>query len=245
MKKEIVLTVLVTITSFSIVASAFGLNDPEVIAKYGVTPRIDGEFGISEWTDASTVYVEPEAILYFKQDGSNLYVGFNVSDEKSSSDDYAAFLFDVEYNKGSVLGDDDLFFWVNREGTVKEYAGIEGSSSWTETSVSGWAAAIYNASNFWQGELNISYTKIQVEAGVEKTLGIGFGTVDMPTSAFVWPPSLDMGNPSTWGNIASTGYDWIPEFPSLLILPLFMTLILLAATAYRRKHKASPVSWSS
>jgi hypothetical protein len=31
-------------------------------------------------------------------------------------------------------------------------------------------------------------------------------------------------------------YEVIPEFPSLLILPLFMIATLLAVTVYRRKH---------
>jgi len=35
--------------------------------------------------------------------------------------------------------------------------------------------------------------------------------------------------------------DVIPEFPSLLLLPLFMMVILLAAIAFRRKQKVRPV----
>lgn len=37
----------------------------------------------------------------------------------------------------------------------------------------------------------------------------------------------------------------VPEFPSLIILPLFMILALLLAVAYRSKHKARPVLQSS
>lgn len=58
------------------------------------------------------------------------------------------------------------------------------------------------------------------------------GVVDLPTNATIRAHCIIDGySLSLYGPIL------VPEFPSMLILPLFMIAALLAVVVYRRKHK--------
>jgi len=50
-----------------------------IVAVYGSTPTIGGAINIHEWSDAASVSINETEVL-IKQDGVNLYIGFNVSD---------------------------------------------------------------------------------------------------------------------------------------------------------------------
>jgi hypothetical protein len=52
---------------------------------------------------------------------------------------------------------------------------------------------------------------------------------------YYWPSPTSAYSPSAWGDITSTGYDWIPEFCSLAIVPLLMITTLLTFTVHKRK----------
>ncbi len=77
-------------------------------------------------------------------------------------------------------------------------------------------------------------------AGVAKTIGAAFLATSFHYGVYgtdVWPTNNSeiITTPSNWGDLISTGYNWIPEFPSLIILPLFMTATLLGVVIYKRK----------
>jgi len=169
----------------------------------------------------------------------NLYIGFNVSDAPFN-EEAVGFYIDVDHDGGLTLQPDDITMGIHRNGTLFE-GNITGGT-WTPTNVSGWTASFHSTLDMWQAEFNIPYSKIDVIAGVEKTIGVAFLSNCRSLSAypFTWPPEYIediQNNPSKWGDITSTGYNWIPEFPSFLILPLFMIATLLAVTIYRRKSK--------
>jgi hypothetical protein len=92
----------------------------------------------------------------------------------------------------------------------------------------------------WQVEFNITYSKIKVVAGLEKSIGAFFMSSYWGTTHYYWPPAIGYGNygvPSEWGAITSTGYDWIPEFPPFLVLPLFIIAALLAVIIHRTRQQ--------
>jgi len=67
----------------------------------------------------------------------------------------------------------------------------------------------------WQLENNITYSKLDVTAGTNKTLGIIFLNMDKDVAVgwYVWPSTASISKPSTWGDMTPNGYDWILEFP--------------------------------
>ena len=219
-----------------------GQPNYEIVAAYGSTPTVNGSISVGEWNDAASVSFNNTEV-FVKQDGVNLYIAFNVSDATLNWDEYVGVLFDVNHDDGITYRQDDIALAVHRNGTLVE--GQLGNE--TYVNATGWTASVYLNSKVWQAEFNITYSKINVTAGVEKTLGVVFIVEDFPEPPeefpyyfYTWPQNLMVGgppdNPSKWGDMTSTGYNWIPEFPSLIILPLFMIATLLAVTIYRRKH---------
>jgi hypothetical protein len=140
-----------------------------------------------------------------------------------------------------MLQSDDVGLVVYRNGTLLEANVIGGT--WTITDVSGWTALVNSTSDMWQAEFNITYSKISVIAGVEKTIGAIFacyrGLEDSSPEVFSWPPGYTeiYANPSMWGAITSTGYNWIPESQSWIILPAL--LVIGTLTTLLRKRKTS------
>ena len=133
---------------------------------------------------------------------------------------------------------DDIVLGCFRNGT-----NVEGHlGNRTSANATGWVARVHLDSEVWQVEFNITYSRIDVTAGVEKTLGFMFYRLDINGTSkdfYTYPPNLMVwgppDNPSKWGDMVSTGYDWIPEFPSLIILSLFMIATLLAVIVHRKK----------
>ena len=168
---------------------------------------------------------------YVKQDGKNLYVGLNITDIRNGG---IAFFIDVNHDGGSTPQMDDILFVVFRNGTPFEMIDELDLSS----SISGWSVAVQNLTDRWMAEYNVTYTKIEVTAGEEKTLGIifeSFGLLETPFIYF-WPPitAMEANSPSNWGDLTS-GVNWIPEFSSAIILPLLMVLTMLGIVFAKRR----------
>jgi len=233
-RKLVSIFVLVICLSFTVFA-ARARNGYEIVAVSGLTPTVDGQVNVAEWNDASIGLLDNSTTFYVKQDGENLYVGVNVTDFTDLEEDGIAIYIDVQNNRSASLQTDDIMVEAYRDGTIREVnvtAGI-----WTFTSVSGWTAQVYNTSNLYQVEFNITYAKIDVVAGIEKTIGAAFERSNDGMSFSAWPSTgFNRTSPATWGYITSTGYNWIPEFPSFLIMPLSMIATLLAIIVYRSKQ---------
>ncbi|MGD8566399.1 MAG: hypothetical protein PVF96_08635 [Candidatus Bathyarchaeota archaeon] len=199
----------------------------------GSTPQIDGFLTDGEWSDATSVSFN-DTKVYVKQDGVNFYVGFNVSDALIHEDDFIALYLDVIHDESKTLQPDDLTMGIYRNRTLFEREVISGS--WIPSAISSWTASSQLDLIRWQAEFNITYSKIDVTAGVNKTIGVIFlntKRVGAQPHLFTWPhgqiDDLD-ANPSLWGDITSTGYNWVPEFSpifSLLLIILGTELILL------------------
>jgi len=212
-----------------------------VVAVYGTTPTIDGTIGTfsGEWDDASTVTFTVTdggtCTVYVKQDGSHLYVAFDIPDTTIySSDDAGWVCLDVNHNGGD-MDTDDLWFEVLRDGTTGEYywTGID----WASRIPDGWTAACTSTSAGFQIEYSISYSKIGVIAGVpDRTLGVMFETIDYGSSTYSWPPPPSYDDyPETWADLTSPSpWFWIPEIPSSLVA---IALILAAVIAYPHMRK--------
>ncbi|MGD0494630.1 MAG: hypothetical protein ABSB28_01155 [Candidatus Bathyarchaeia archaeon] len=205
----------------------------QIDAVHGSAPTIDGIINVGEWSDASVTSISNQTTVFVKQDGTSLYVAFNISDASVSLGyDGAAIYLDLENNGGPSVKSDDYMFATYRNGGLNEIHFPDGVTPPT----GGWNALVSSTNTGWQAEFNITYSRLNVTAGVLKTIGIALESVDYPNLHY-WPPEASYLpiNPSSWGNLIST-QDWIPEFTSIIILPLFMIATLLAIIIYRRKH---------
>jgi hypothetical protein len=201
--------VFTAILCISFVVIRSEAHDPnyEITAVYGSTPTIDGAIDTLEWSDSASVSFNKTEVLV-KQDGLNLYVGFNMSYAPTDLKYDAVYIFlDLEDNGGSEPQPDDIGLIVYNNGTLLE----ANLTEMTPQEVTGWSAATQSYPTAWQVEFNITYSKINVEAGQEKSIGAFFMSTSFATTHYYWPPTLDyLDNavPSEWGAITSTGYDW-------------------------------------
>jgi len=207
-------------------------NTDEIVAKPGSTPTINGSIGATEWEDADYVSFN-ETTVYVQQDGENLYIGFNISDATLDPMfvDLASVFIDVNDDGNATLQPDDIGITVFRDETLSEANVTDGTWNFMNVSVSGWTAKVHDAGDVWQVEISISYSKIGVTAGVPKTIGAAFAAwnADVGGNPSTWPPTLVETNPATWGDITSNEYNWVPEFSSLLFLPLLIAVASFAA----------------
>jgi hypothetical protein len=230
MNRKLLLT-FALLFSFALIAVKVEAYDPayQINVFFGSTPVIDGTINAAEWRDAAPGGFN-NTLAYIKQDGRSLYVAFTVLDDTvDPSKDEVSVAIDKNNDGGTSLNSDDVQFVVFRNGTKAE------ADAGNSVHPSGWEAAATSASDLWQAELNITFSKIGITARQVKTLGVLFSYDDEPNSCY-WP-SLSASEalaPSNWGNLTSS---WIPEFPLFLILPLFMTATLIAFIVYRRKQK--------
>lgn len=220
----------------------FGPHPPPLGAVFGSTPSVDGSIGNSEWSDADSRSFN-QTDVFVKQDGRNLYIALNVTDAPLMhvEEDCAQILLDVDFDGGLTLQPDDVGLAVLRNGTLIE--GNVTGGAWTFVNVVGWTAAVSSTSDMWQVEFNVTYSKIDVFAGVYKDIGVSIGCAYYPEEGsptwVCWPPNTysDMTfNPSSWGAITSVGYNWIPEFTQFLVLPTLMIGTMLAVVVYKRKR---------
>jgi hypothetical protein len=209
------------------------------IAKSGNAPTIDGSIGVGEWSDASALSSNDTQVLV-KQDGTNLYIGFSTSGINPQDDLACGMFLDPNHDKGYELRSDDIVLDVFSNGTMWE-GHVSGSDWGDPQNATGWTAKSSTILGIWQAEFNISYSKINVMAGVEKTLGALFvsGKVYDPLPSAVWPPGYDWHSqretPEQWGELSSGGYYWIPEFPAFQILLILMLVTFLVGVALKKK----------
>jgi len=183
-----------------------------MIAVYGSTPTIDGSIEDGEWGDASTATVSvtggANCTVYAKQDSVNLYIGFSIPDVTYNGTDCCIIIFDANNDGGASLQVDDMWLAVSRIGAKGEYNVTAGG--WFPTTVSGWAVQASSASSGWQCEYNVTYFKVDVTAGTNKTLGVMFLIVDKDVEMgwYVWPSTASILKPMTWGDMTSDEYNW-------------------------------------
>lgn len=229
----ILVTVLLLASSLAILVQAHPNHD--IVAVAGSTPTIDGVIRSGEWIDASNATFN-ETTVFVKQDGVNLYIAFNVRDNTDSEYDECGIAIDVDHDRNATLQIDDIWFTVTRNGTIYE---LNETTGWTTPhfQVSGWTADANSTGNLWQSEFNIGYSKLNITAGTDKTIGVFFVSLDMQVGPSSWPPyPADPYHPNTWGNITSNGYNWIPEFSNIIYIILFLASPFICLLIKRRKR---------
>ena len=229
-----------------IVTGVSGNPANDIVAKPGLAPTIDGVIGSAEWTAASNVTFNQNTV-YVMQNGLDLFVAFNISDNTENNQDTCHIYFDLEHDGSSDLQADDLELVVERDGNLTElkttYLSPPDKYVWTIATVSGWTAEVNSSSTLWQAEYNITYSKINVTAGSTKILGVGFQSYDVASStAYTWPldDPLFGFKPNIWGNMTPNDFNWIPEFsnPLIQIMAFIVTLpILFYVKAHNKIHK--------
>lgn len=242
MSKKVSCTVLLAAFSL-IIGGVVGVDGYEIVAVGGSTPTIDGTVDTSEWSDAVSVQLNHTFVLV-KQDGNNLYVGFRMA-YPMVSEPNATIIFDVDHDGAKLLQPDDLKIWIFRNGTLGEANVVDWQ--WSPTTVRGWNAEIRTYEFSWDAEFNITYSKVDVVSGMEKTMGAGFLATSFHYGEYKtdsWPSNISMivTNPSALGNLTSTGYDWIPELPAIIILPALMLATSIATLAYKKKSMSDQLN---
>ncbi|MDH5449389.1 MAG: hypothetical protein OEX77_00625 [Candidatus Bathyarchaeota archaeon] len=210
-----------------------------IVAVHGLTPTLNGAFESGEWNDASNITVSitdgASCTVYAKQDGTNLYAGFDIPDSTFNNSDCCILIFDVDHDRNTSLQTDDVWFRISRIGATQEYNVTAGG--WFPTTVCGWTAKANSTSTAWQCEYNITYAKLDVTAGGNKTLGVMFLIVDMDVDMgwYAWPSTAGISEPAVWGDMSSNGYSWVPEFSTWISMLLLFTMLTVAIGLYRRR----------
>jgi len=201
---------ILILSLISMLTIAFDMNvvlapsSDTLVAKYGSTPTIDGFIEASEWCDACAVTFSvtegANCTVYAKQDGFNLYVGFNIPDATCNYSDSCAILLDMDHDKNISLQMDDIWLAISRKGSQGEKNVTFGG--WYPTSVSGWTAKASSTASGWQSEYNITHSKLDITAGTDKTLGVDFLVIDNDVEKgwYTWP-SRWISQPATWGDM--------------------------------------------
>ena len=210
-----------------------------ITAKSGSTPIIDGIVGDNEWSDASSVSFNATQV-FLKQDGKNLYIAFKAPIYPLS---VMSVYIDANDDRGLLLQSDDIALGVANNNTLSEGHAV--NNAWTPTGVSGWTGKSQTALNTIQAEFNITYAILNIVAGNDKNFGINFAyhtssNPPTPGTVFYWMNTAGLAhpedNPSAWGLLNSSGYNWIPEFSSLLVLLLLTVSTLFLTIACRYSH---------
>ena len=239
MKKKLLLIMVLVILLPSLTSEVKGPNCYEIVAVFGSVPTIDGNIYTSEWSDASNIIFNNTAVNA-KQDGVNLYIAVSVAYFSVQEPNFTI-LIDVGHDGSATLQSDDIAIWIYRNGTMGEASVTSGE--WTTTDVSGWTAVSGTGEFSWRAEFNVTYSKINVVAGVEKTIGIAFlRTRDLNPDPYTWPPDHEqiIENPPNWGDMTSTGYNWIPEFPTLASTLLVFIVPAIAIAIRKRRLLKTP-----
>lgn len=232
--------IILTLCASIMISPVIAQTTNTVVAKYGSSPIIDGTVDDSEWSDASTITFNGVQV-FVKQDGVHLNVAF----KSPVLEDSGMFIYiDVNNDNSTTLSSDDICIDALANGTRSEFHKASGAAVWELASASGWTGAFLRTATACQAEFSIDYSKLGLVAGTEKTMGINFEYVSFLTlEDYFWSfNSAYVTNraPFTWGSINSSGYNWIPEFPSLAIVSLIMMAMPFVAIAYRRSHAKSP-----
>jgi len=192
------------------VTAVLATSSDIVVVVGGSTPTIDGSIEDGEWDDASTTTFSvtngTECTVYAKQDGVNLYVGFDIPDATYNSGDSCVIIFDVDHDGSTSLQTDDMWLRVSRGDAKEEFNVTIGG--WFPTTVSHWTAKASSMADLWQSEYNITYSKLDITAGTNKTLGVMFLIVDKDIEWHEWPSTASISKPATWGDMTSNEYSW-------------------------------------
>ncbi|MFQ5603635.1 MAG: T9SS type A sorting domain-containing protein [bacterium] len=172
-------------------------------APFAVQPTINGAIAAGEYTDADSAQViqnKDTTRVYYKVDGTYLYVAFNMTDLSASSS--ARIYLDTAHDGGSTPQTDDYRLTRAINGQMQEDQGS--GAGWSANSPSGWISASSVGAKNWQAEFRIAYTKLGVAPGSSDTLGISFWDANTGAGDDRWPTGAEDTVPCTWGDLVSS-----------------------------------------
>lgn len=203
MENKIVSVVLVTIMVSAVVLAINGSvtggipiasGNGSIDVRNGTIPTIDGIISSGEWSDANFVTITQPSntvTVYFKHVGTDFYVGFTYYM-------WCEVILDISDNSGTAPQTDDYI--LHACASLYEVRGT-GSGWGNAVAANGWTASCGSGPDT---EFCINYSKIGINAGIPKTIGIMFLTnINMATD-HCWPASASYTDPSTWGNMSSS-----------------------------------------
>lgn len=202
-----IVIILTLFTSLSTGISSNGLaqSSEAIDCKYGISPTIDGFISPGEWNDANFIqYTLDEnavATIYFKEDGENLYVAFDIPTPEHDNDD-SGILLDTDHNAGSRPQRDDIAIQQRRDGSEKREL-IGTGFNWVYIPATGWTEETSSSDSGWQIEYSIEYSKLGITPDEAKTLGIGFHILDNGKE-YDWPINPCFNVPDNWADIYSS-----------------------------------------
>jgi len=225
-------------------------------------PNIDGQWSTpTEWTDASETRVEDDfgwrAYFRLKHNQTHIFVLLDfITDQSESANDLGGVCIDTLDEGGNAPKTDDYVFGY-RTGwgsSVFQGTGHGGTDAWVHITTPSGTLGVGGFSSIndpYEGGKDHRIYEFQVPCsflGEENRYGFyayvcdnGIDTLlEWPEGAgglFDYPDHFGLDKvPPAPGNWGSIGGNFIPEFPSFLILPLFMIATLLTVIIYKRKH---------
>ena len=180
-----------------------------LVIKHGSTPIIDGILSSDEWKDAESVRIGVEqgwtVEVFYKHDGSNLYIAFSNLIRKDRAI-YPEVLLDIANGKTSSWNSDDWWFHTSYndcEGKGVYCVYTFGNDGSCQKDHGDWAANNFPLN---QGiiEIKIPYSKIGLIPSQGKTVGIAFDVTNATTKWYLWPAAAQLESPSTWAEATSS-----------------------------------------
>jgi len=188
---------------------------PSIGVVFGQTPTLDGDLTPGEYADADSLNFDTaggQATVYFKHDGHNLYLAFDLPNTDFASG--MQVYLDTNYDQANTPQTDDYRFMVQCDPPADpaDFGENQGTGAgWSAWSPSdGWSGAYQVLQSRWQVEFEISYMKLGVSAGTDQTIGIAFCNVGTSTGDYYWPATSDGLDPSSWGSAAALD-NWEPS----------------------------------
>jgi uncharacterized repeat protein (TIGR01451 family) len=194
------------------------LNHPNVVdAPYDnpPSPTVDGAIPPGEYAGAGKVTFEGyggyynEVEVFFTQDGTNLYVAFELPDKINHIPVPAVSLFlDTNNDGGSAPQTDDFRFEIWRNGGLGVWQG--NGSTWIATSLT-WTHGQTETMSGWSAEFAIPFSTIGISGGAFQELGLALSNSGIAPQDHYWPGGASPVQPSTWGSLVSSS-DWDDAF---------------------------------
>ena len=210
-------------------------------AREGSAVTLDGTLDSGEWDDAFYTYF-PTAMgknvgVYMKTYNNHLYMALRYYHPNSSSETNIQIGFDVGYDHGGGIHNEDFVIMITHTGSAREFKGNATSGWWDEVTPSDWSLAM-NTSGYWTIEISINYSKLDVTPGIDSNLGILFFIKDYTVGSTYSPEVGNFMNTDGWHTI-TTSDNWgetvIPEFGTFAMIGIVGVVAALAILR-RRKH---------
>jgi hypothetical protein len=210
-----------------------------IVVEAGTPPTIDGTISPGEWLPSENlVYFSGPGghwvNLWFKHSDTDLYIGVRIDDGTFNTGDKFSMQIDVNHDGGTAPQTDDIRIYCQRDpaGLFGEDVGT--GTGWASATASGWFAVLTTAANNWEIEFSVSYAKLGIVAGVNKTVGIQFGVWDFGVQWYYWPSGSNMSNPNTWVDLCSS-VNFVPENSKIFVLSFAIITLFIVFRKARRK----------